>query len=197
MSEQPGSSVGARGGGDRSSQEATGHSGPRESGEQTGAGRHPWERFGWLMRTVWLVFLIYPLLAIVGSPRPVPARVGAVLALVAFVVVYVRGMAWMDDREREMLPFGRTPVLLLSGLVLLAAGTAPVIGLSALGFVPFILSFAMFALPVPWAFALAGLGIACSFGLPTLLGEFAGWWSFGLIVVSVVVATGVVRLVSE
>ena len=197
MNEQSDLPVGARGRGDRSSQEATGHPGPRGSGEQTSAGRHPWERFGWLMRTVWLVFLIYPLLAIVSSPRPVPARVGAVLALVAFVVVYVRGMAWMDDREREMLPFGRTPVLMLGGLVLLAAGTAPVIGLSALGFVPFILSFAMFALPVPWAFALAGLGIACSFGLPALLGELAGWWSFGLIVVSVVVATGVVRLVSE
>jgi two-component system sensor histidine kinase DesK len=149
------------------------------------------------MRTVWLVFLIYPLLSVVSSPRPAPARVGAVLVLVAFAVVYVRGMAWMDDREREALPFGRTPAFMLGGLVLLAAGTAPVIGLNALGFVPFILSFAMFALPVPWAFALGGLGIACSFGLPALLGELAGWWSFGLIVVSVVVAAGVIRLVSE
>ena len=31
-------------------------------------GGAPWERFGWVMAIVWLVFLIYPLITLINSP---------------------------------------------------------------------------------------------------------------------------------
>lgn len=158
--------------------------------------RHPWERFGWLMRSVWLVFLLYPLLSIIGADRPVWERSAALGLLAGFVVVYVRGMSWMD-RPALGRSSARLPALLLLSLGAIAASTALVIGLDALGFVPFVLSFAMFALPVRWAFTLAALGCVAVFAVPSLFGVLDSWWSFGLVVVSVVVATGIVRLVSD
>ncbi|MEO7754522.1 MAG: sensor histidine kinase [Terracoccus sp.] len=158
--------------------------------------RHPWERFGWLMRSIWLVFLLYPLSSILGADRPVWQRVVGLGLLAGFVVVYVQGSSWSAHRAPTG-PSGRRPALLLLLLAAIAASTALVIGLDALGFVPFVLSFAMFALPVRWAFALAALGCAGVFVVPALLGVLDDWWSLGLVVVSVVVATGIVRLVSD
>ncbi len=170
--------------------------GPSPAAADPGRARHPWERFGWLMRSIWLVFLLYPLQSILSADRPAWQRVVALGLLAAFVVVYVRASEW-SARPAEAGSPPRRPALLLLALAALAASTALVIGLGALGFVPFVLSFAMFALPVRWAFTLAAVGCAAVFALPALLGVLDEWWSLGLIVVSVVVATGIVRLVSD
>ncbi len=170
---------------------------PVASDATTDAGRNPWERFGWLMRAVWLVFLIYPLISVFQSERgPVVETIGVGLIMV-FVVVYLGGMGALDKREERGEGRRRLSLLLLLALCALALLTATIIGLNALGFVPFILSFTMFVLPLRWAFVSAVFGVAFTMLLPWALGVFDEWWSFGLIVFSVVVATGLVRVAIE
>lgn len=157
---------------------------------------NPWERFGWLMRGVWLVFLVYPLTAIVQADVPALARVGAVVLVVGFVVLYLVGAARIDRLDSRGRPTFWPSVLLIVALLVLAGGTATVIGLGALGFVPFVLSFAMFALPLAWAFGVCAAGIAATAVLSWVYaGETS--WSFVIVVVAVVVATGLIRLVLD
>jgi two-component system sensor histidine kinase DesK len=159
--------------------------------------RNPWERFGVVMRSVWLVFLIYPLLAVLGVGSWM-AKAYGVLLIAAFVVVYVFGMERLDARqERRYVPASWSPTRSLVLLTLLALAEAPVIGLDALGFAPFVLSFAMFALPVRWAFAVCGVCVAVVLLLPLTLGRLEEWWSFGVVVLSVGVAVGLVRVATE
>ncbi|MEO7447562.1 MAG: sensor histidine kinase [Humibacillus sp.] len=161
------------------------------------AGRNPWGRFGWLMRSVWLVFLIYPLISVFASARGIAVEALGVLLVATFVLVYLGGMALLDRREENGQPKGRLPALILTSLCAIPLATSLIIGLDALGFAPFILSFTMFALPVRWAFVSGGVGLALVMLIPTALGAFEQWWSFGLIVFSVVVATGLVRVAME
>lgn len=161
------------------------------------AGRNPWERFGWLMRAIWLVFLIYPLIAVFQSGRGAVVEVLGVALVVAFIVFYLGGMGALDRREECGKPQTRLVAVLLAVLCGIPLVTSSIIGLAALGFMPFILSFTMFVLPVRWAFITALIGVAITMALPWALGEFEEWWSFGLIVLSVAVATGLVRVSIE
>ncbi|MDN5768378.1 MAG: sensor histidine kinase [Humibacillus sp.] len=166
-------------------------------GNTPDAGHNPWERFGWLMRAVWLVFLIYPLISVFQSGRGALVEIVGVMLVAAFVVVYLGGMGALDKREERGEERNRLSGLLLVALCALSLLSAIIIGLNALGFMPFILSFAMFVLPIRWAFVSAAVGVALTMLLPWALGEFDEWWSFGLIVFSVVVATGLVRVAIE
>ena len=50
---------------------AIGASGASGASERSAApGRNPWERYGWVVRGVWLVFLIFPVLSLVTVARP-------------------------------------------------------------------------------------------------------------------------------
>lgn len=149
------------------------------------------------MRAVWLVFLIYPLISVFQSGRGALVEILGVISVAVFVVVYLGGMGALDKREERGEDRGRLSVLLLVALCALALLTGTIIGLNALGFMPFILSFTMFVLPIRWAFVSAVVGVALTMLLPWALGEFDEWWSFGLIVFSVVVATGLVRVAIE
>lgn len=55
-----------------------------------GAGS-PWERFGWVMAAVWLVFLVYPVMALLRTDAASAWIVTGWVALCAFVVIYVAG----------------------------------------------------------------------------------------------------------
>lgn len=162
--------------------------------EQPEPARNPWERFGWLMRAIWLVFLLYPLLSVFQSDHgPLVEAVGVIL-VATFIVVYLGGMGVLDRREERGQSRARLVALLLAVLCGIPLVMATIIGLDALGFMPFILSFTMFVLPLRWAFGTALAGIAFTMALPWALGEFENWWSFGLIVLSVSVATGLIRV---
>lgn len=163
-------------------------------GEDTQSARNPWEKFGWLMRAIWLVFLVYPLLSVFQSGHgPLVEAVGVIL-VATFIVVYLGGMGVLDKREERGQSRTRLVALLLTVLCGIPLVMATIIGLNALGFMPFILSFTMFVLPLRWAFGTALAGIAFTMTVPWALGEFENWWSFGLIVLSVSVATGLIRV---
>lgn len=126
--------------------------------EKVTAAAGPWERWGWLMAVVWMVFLFYPIEALVVSEAAIWWRVLGWLALGSFAVCYfigfVRGMAagW-----RRPIPLVKT----LFGVIILCAILAiPAIGPGALSFLPFIMAYASYGISRRWHWIANIAGVA-------------------------------------
>ncbi len=160
------------------------------------APQDPWDRYGWVMAAIWLIFLAYPVVAAATSDTGWVWRVVGVALIVMYAVVYLHGFirlpAACGDKERTALGVRHLAVML--SLIALAS---LVIGWNALGMTPFIVSFAMFTLPLRWAGAVYGTTLLGVLGLPLLAGLFAELFFFGIIVGGVGFATGVIRLFDD
>lgn len=112
-----------------------------------GAGS-PWERFGWVMAAVWLVFLIYPVLALLRSDAAQGWIMTGWIALGAFIVIYVAGFMNGMSFGGGGLTTPPKPIqwVAFGGMIACAALTVPGVGGTALGFLPFIMSFASYGL---------------------------------------------------
>lgn len=165
----------------------------READARSGTGKDPWARFGWLMAVVWLVFLIYPVLALLASAAPQAWVVTGWVALVAFIVLYVTGFM---HGMRGGGGLGRTPSrrqwITFAALIVCALATIPAVGGSALSFLPFIMSFASYGLTRAWHWitTIAALVVAagCVFLIPDNLSYLS--------VLAIVALLGVVNTVS-
>lgn len=126
----------------------------------------PWERYGWLMAVVWLVFLIYPLLELLRSEAPQVWVVIGWIALVAFIVVYVAGFMNGMSHGGGGLVEPPKPIqwVAFGGLIVCAALAIPSIGGYAVGFLPFIMSFASYGLnrPAHWITAAASIAVTAA-----------------------------------
>lgn len=108
----------------------------------------PWQRYGWLMSVIWLVFLYFPIRSLVAVSAHgallVAGWLGIVLFTLAYFVGFVLGMrvGW------------RRPTRLVMGLYLLAIGgaalTIPAIGWEAASFLPFLMSYAAYCIGTRW-----------------------------------------------
>lgn len=161
----------------------------------TRAGESPWERYGWLMGVVWLVFLIFPVLALVNDDLT-PWRRSVGLALIAvFAGCYVHGF-WSLRQHEAWPPLRRAGphLLALTGLMVVLVSVA---GLSGLGVATYVAAYGIFALPVAVA-----VGWALSVTLATIAwtasaGALGELWIFPLLVASVSGGTLVVRLLDD
>lgn len=110
-------------------------------------GKDPWARFGWLMAVIWLVFLVYPVIALLRSEASLVWVAVAWIALVAFVVLYVTGFI---HGMRGGGGLGRPPSIrqwvTFGALIVCMLLSVPAEGGSALSFLPFIMSFASYGL---------------------------------------------------
>lgn len=156
------------------------------------APRDPWDRFGWVMGAVWLVFLVFPITALVASDRPPVWRAVGVALVVVFAVVYTHGFVRLGNSEywKEVVAWGWKYV---AALVLLALGVAAIGGYASLGTVPFVVATAMFLLPMKAAVALLATTIVATSVAATTMDEPGAWY---LVVIVAIVGgiTGVVRL---
>ncbi len=106
---------------------------------------NPWEKWGWAFASIWLVFLIYPTIAVVESGAPTAAKVLSLLCILGFAVANVlafsrRGNVWV----------------FLGLMVVLALATVPVIGLGAISYTPYLAILSALELPRPaWKWAVA------------------------------------------
>src|SRR5690606_5639699 len=123
--------------------ELTAPTGRRRSGVPS-----PWERFGWIMAAIWLVFLTYPVLALLASDAAPGWVVTGWAALIAFVVIYVAGFVNGMSFGGGGLVVPPKPIqwVVFGALIICAGLTIPATGGSALSFVPFIMSFASYGL---------------------------------------------------
>ena len=136
------------------------------------AGRNPWDRFGWVMRAIWLVFLVSPLIS-AFQRHAWPCS--GVLLVAAFVVVYLDGMAVLDRARRGCGLLPTVPLVRVSRML----ATASIIGPDALGMAPFVAVVRVFALPAGGL--VVGRGRIAS-SASAACRESARAWSFGLVV---------------
>lgn len=154
--------------------------------------KDPWARFGWLMAVIWLIFLMYPVFALIGSQAPLGWVVVGWLALVAFIALYVAGFMYGMRHGAIGGPVAARQWGTFGLLIVCALLSIPAEGGSALSFLPFIMSFASYGLTRLWhwiTFAASVVVTAlCVFLLPGGLDYLS--------VLAIVVLLGVVNTVS-
>ena len=160
-------------------------------------GRNPWERFGWVVQSVWLVFLVFPVIAIVSSGLPLWQVVLGLALVLTFAVVYGLGAQHLQRLHRRCAPTQRRGVGYLVVLVGCAVGLVPLIGAGSLSFLPFIVSFGMFALPLAWSIALGIACVAVATAVAVFVDPDEGTWVVAIIVFAVGAMTGAVRLMTD
>jgi len=105
-----------------------------------GPARSPWERWGWVVAGVWLVFLTYPVLETFQTDASAVVK-GLVLALLAaFAAIYLLG--WGVWRKHGLL--------IWLAMLVLALTTVPVIGIEAVGLTPYLGAFSALMVPAPY-----------------------------------------------
>lgn len=125
--------------------------------------RGPWERWGWLMAVVWLIFLVYPVIALLRSTAPLGWLVLAWSATLAFAALYVTGFV-VGMRGGWNRP---EPIVsaIFWMLVACALATAPAIETQALSFLPFLMSYASYGLARTWHWIVNAAAIALAFAV--------------------------------
>jgi two-component system sensor histidine kinase DesK len=156
----------------------------------------PWERYGWIMGAIWIVFLLFPLTSAVTVETPWVWRALAIAAILVFAAVYVYGLIRIG-RTETWAQGNRFGLRCLAALFALTLVTSLVIGLNALGMVTFLIAFAMFSLPLAAALGIAVAGVVVAFLLPLAMGVLGETWFLIPILVMVGVATGVVRVLEQ
>ena len=153
---------------------------------------NPWQRYGWVLWSAWLIFLVFPVLESLDASSP--ARVvGGLVGTTVFGTAYVAGFLGLFSRARSE----RWLVAVMGVLVLVALVTAPAIGLGVMSFMPFLQSLGMFALPRPANWWWTGAVVATTVVVPWALDPSSGWIFLTFIVVAVAVGTGAGRLMSD
>jgi two-component system sensor histidine kinase DesK len=65
---------------------------------------NPWEKWGWAFAAIWLVFLVYPVIAVLDADVPAAAKVVSLLCILGFAVANVTGYRsprWSSSRWRR------------------------------------------------------------------------------------------------
>jgi two-component system, NarL family, sensor histidine kinase DesK len=154
----------------------------------------PWERFGWVMSVIWLVFLAFPMQQALTLDEPWGRRALGVGLVLAFASVYVAAFVRLDSFHGPDAKQSRA-WLVVGVLVALAAATAAVVGEESGSMAPFIVAFAMFALPLRSGIAVLAGTVAVL--AVAVAGADSGAWFIIVIVLLVGTITGVVRVLEE
>ncbi|MGI6877694.1 sensor histidine kinase [Microbacterium sp. gxy059] len=152
--------------------------------------RDPWERWGWLMAVVWMVFLAFPIISLLRSDAS-PFAVGiGWFGLVAFGAAYVAGfLRGMRGGWRRPV---RSVLLLFLAAVLCAGLTVPAIGWQATSFLPFLMAYAAYGLARPWHWTVLSASVALVVAhaiLAPARGEQPAWPLLGIVLMMAVVNT--------
>lgn len=160
----------------------------------------PWERFGWVMGAIWLVFLAFPIAAVVTSDRPWALRALGLALIVGFAVVYVHGLIRMGRTEQgsDIAAWGWRYVVAMSIMML---ATVALVGTEGIGMMPFVVAMGTFVLPLRAALAVFGAAIAATAGAAWTVGRpftaDGGAWFLVLIVALVGAVCLVVRVLDQ
>ncbi|MCY7402964.1 MAG: sensor histidine kinase [Nocardioides sp.] len=104
---------------------------------------NPWEKSGWAFAAIWLVFLIYPIIAVVDADVRLAAKVACLFCILGFATANVLGYARRGS-----------PWLYLALMLALALASLPVIGISVISYTPYLAMLSALELPRPaWKWA--------------------------------------------
>lgn len=146
---------------------------------QTPLPKDPWDRWGWLMSTIWLVFLLFPFFAALNAPTGWVWRVATIVGLVVFAAVYTEAFIRLshgnDARRHRHISLSRFSVL-----VVLSLAMSPVLQWNALGLTPFLISFGSFFFTTRITLGLIGIALTLA-GVGIWLGGPEVWVFPGII----------------
>lgn len=154
----------------------------------------PWQRWGWLMWAVWMIFLILPAVAVWRDDRSAVSRIGGVVLILVFAVSYSVGSWQILEKGRGGI---RAAVAFLGFLIMLTVVAVPFLEANAVAFTPFIVSFAGLTLPRPWHWLLGLAVFAVCVGLLSATLPLSEWSYFIFILVAVTIGVNAARLLSE
>lgn len=154
----------------------------------------PWQRWGWLMWAVWMLFLILPAVALWRDDRSPVWRIGGIVLILVFAVAYSVGAWQILERGRGGTGAAAAFLGLLVGMTLVAI---PFLGANAVTFTPFIVAFAGFTLPRPWHWLFGVAVFVTCLSVLSLTLPLSEWSYFIFILVAVTVGVNVARLLSE
>ena len=104
---------------------------------------NPWEKWGWAFASIWLFFLVFPIVATLDSGAPLAAQVATLACIAGFAVANVLGYS----RHRSTW-------VSLAVMLGLALATVPVIGIDVISFTPYLAILSALELPSPaWKWA--------------------------------------------
>lgn len=153
----------------------------------------PWDRFGWLMGGIWLLFLAFPLAAVLTSSLTAGVKAAAIALLAAFAAVYVYGFVRLNRAG-----WGSTARWsFLTALVLLTFAFSLFSGIDALSLVPYVVAFVMFTQPVPRAFWLTGAILVLTTLILLVTDMLTARPVFLLIPIMVALVTGLIRWIDD
>lgn len=131
-----------------------------------------WDRWGWMVAGVWILFLVFPILDLLVEDYALSTRIIGLSMVALFAAIYLRAYAkysWTVGRGGTEQRRAHVYFLLLCAIILLGI---PVTGLTVLGLFPFITSYAAFLLTKKWTIATYATVLVACFALPVLFGEF-------------------------
>lgn len=156
----------------------------------------PWQRYGWLFSVGWLVFLVFPIIALLHSPAPQAWIIVGGIAIGAFAAGYAAGFVvgmragWMCSPRWVWWTFGL--------LILCAALTIPAVGTQALTFLPFLVAYEGFLLSRTWMWAVGAGAVALAGGVVVVTGSASEHVSvFFAIVMSFVMTAATTTLIDR
>ncbi|MGC0272719.1 sensor histidine kinase [Pseudactinotalea sp. Z1739] len=176
--------------------ERTGDGSSVPGADDADLGTNPWDRFGWVMATIWLLFLAFPIIAVYQSDHSLLVRVLAIGGVLLYAAVYVAGFVRLGCTETAAQAT-RVGVTHLSVLTLLILAVVPVLGPWVLSLVVFLVALSAFTLPLRWAGVVMVLALATAIIWPAMIGEFDSMWFFVAIILGVGVGNGLVRVLEE
>lgn len=131
-----------------------------------------WDRRGWLVAGVWVIFLVFPVLDLLVEDYSLPTRIIGLALIALFAAVYLQSYSKFSSKIGQGGTSARRAhvnFLMLCAIIVLGI---PVVGLTTMGLFPFITSFAIFLLGRRWAIAAYSAVLVLSFALPIIYGQF-------------------------
>ncbi|MBM7769668.1 histidine kinase [Glutamicibacter nicotianae] len=131
-----------------------------------------WDRRGWLVAGVWVIFLVFPVLDLLVEDHSLPTRIIGLALIALFAAVYLQSYSKFSSKIGQGGTSARRAhvnFLVLWAIIVLGI---PVVGLTTMGLFPFITSFAIFLLGRRWAIAAYSAVLVLSFALPIIYGQF-------------------------
>ena len=131
-----------------------------------------WDRRGWLVAGVWVIFLVFPVLDLLVEDYSLPTRIIGLALIALFAAVYLQSYSKFSSKIGQGGTSARRAhvnFLVLCAIIVLGI---PVVGLTTMGLFPFITSFAVFLLGRRWAIAAYSAVLVLSFALPIIYGQF-------------------------
>lgn len=142
----------------------------------------PWRNLRWVFTAVWMIFLAYPITAVVTSGHSTVTKTIGLTILTVFACGYLWASVYLLT-GRNATDLRGVPFFVL--LTCLMVALLPIINENAFGAAPFLMVVAAFCFPTRWALLCIGAIVVFSVALPRLFG-----WSTDASIVLVLLAVG-------